>query len=307
LSDFRKGAIYAVISALGFGAMPIFTVKAYNYGITVNTLLFVRFSLSALLFFMVFWFKKTKLTMQKKELTLLFLLGGVLFTLLSILHFESVKYISASMAVLFLFSFPIFVCTISFFVYKERLQRNTLLFLLLSFAGIIFLLGVSLMDMNLYGLSLAIGAAVVYACFMILGKKAASKTSAAVTTAFVTLFAAVGTLVTGLFYQNIRWDFNQNAWVYIICIVLLSTIIAEMALFRSLELLSSTNVSIVSMIEPVFTAIFSILFLNEHVKMVQLAGGIVVLSSLTFLVYFQSKPSASTLVCKSTYTKTKSS
>ncbi|MDQ0194459.1 DMT family transporter [Paenibacillus wynnii] len=303
MGKFMKGVIYAVISALGFGIMPIFAVKSYQNGLSVNTLLFLRFSLSSVIFFLFFRFKKTELKIQKRDLQLLFFLGGVLFTLLSMLHFESIRYISAPMAVLFLFSFPIFVCTFSFFANKERPQGNTLVFLLFSFVGMIFLLGISLKDMNLYGVALAIGAAIVYACFMIMGKKAASNVSAAVTSAFVTLFAAVGTLITGLLNQNIHFDFNPKAWIYIICIVFVSTIIAEMALFRSLELLSSTNVSIVSMIEPVFTAIFSILFLNEHVMIIQLTGGLIVLISLALLVYFQSKPSATIHVYENSYKK----
>ncbi|MFJ8531490.1 DMT family transporter [Bacillus sp. NPDC094106] len=287
MTKFQKGATYAIISAFGFGVMPIFAVKAYQYGITVNTLLLLRFFLSTVIFFCYFLFKKTKINLQKTEIKTLFLLGSVLFTLISVFHFESVKYIPSSMAVLLLFLFPIFVSILSYFLYKERIESKAFGALILAFIGISFLLGVALQDSNFYGIGLAIGAAIVYAFYMIVGKKVTNVISPAVTSAYVTLFATIGVFTIGVFSRSIRFDFEPMAWVYILAIVLFSTVLAEITLFQALKRLSSTNVSIISMIEPVFTAIFASFLLHENVTFPQILGGLVVLFSLTCFIYFQ--------------------
>lgn len=289
MNNFSKGAFYAIISAIGYGIMPIFTVKAYHYGVSVYTLLFLRFIISSVIFFAFLLFKRINMNIGKKDLKNLFLLGGILFTLLSILHFESIKYIPSSMAVLFLYTFPMLVCVISFFVYKEKISLASLLSLLISFISMVYLLGVSLNKINTIGVLLSLLAALVYAFYMIIGKKVADNNSPMVTSAFSTLFGAIGVLTLGILNRNISWNFDSTSWIYIILIVFLSTVFAEIAFFKSLELLSPSNVSIISMVEPLFTSVFALIFLKETLGLSQILGGIFVLIGLTLLVYFQNK------------------
>lgn len=289
MRDLKKGTIYAIISALCFGIMPIFAIKAYSFGMSVYTLLVLRFSISSLLFFIFLIWKKTTLKIGKKDCKLLFLLGGVLFTLLSVLHFESLKYLTSSMAVLLLFSFPIFVSIFSFFIYKEKLKIQSIIALLFTFISMIFLLGVSFQDINMKGVFLALLAAIVYALYMILGKKVTDTNSPVVTSTYVTLFAALGVILIGLIRNELHWNFSSNAWIYVFCIVVISTIIGEITLFKSLQILNSTNVSMISMVEPIFTSIFGLLFLQEVMQPLQLLGGLFILIGLTFLIYFQNK------------------
>ncbi|MFC9541621.1 DMT family transporter [Lysinibacillus sp. NPDC056959] len=289
MSNFSKGAVYAVISAIGYGIMPIFTVKAYEHGVTVYTLLFLRFALSSVLFFSYFLFRGINIKIGKQGIKNLFLLGGVLFTLLSIFHFESIKYISSSMAVLLLYCFPLLVCIISYFLYKEKLNIGSMISLVAAFISMIYLLGVSLDKMNIYGVVLSLLAALVFAIYMIVGKKVTINNSPVIISAYTTLFAGMGVFIFGLVKQEISLDFNAHAWLYIACMVFLSTIIAEIAFFKSLELLSSSNVSMISMVEPVFTSVFALVFLNERLHFSQITGGFFLLISLTILIYFQNK------------------
>ena len=51
MTKLYKGAIILLLSAFGFGLLPIFALFAYKANINVTTLLFLRFSFGALLFF----------------------------------------------------------------------------------------------------------------------------------------------------------------------------------------------------------------------------------------------------------------
>ncbi|TKI48159.1 DMT family transporter [Lysinibacillus sphaericus] len=289
MNNFIKGAIYAVLSSIGYGIMPIFTVKAYEYGVTVYTLLFLRFGLSSIIFFLFFLVKGTNIRIGKHEVKNLFILGGILFTLLSIFHFESLKYISSSMAVLLLYCFPLLVCIISYFLYKEKLSIGSILALVATFISMIYLLGVSLDKMNVYGIVLSLLAALIFAIYMIVGKRVTINNSPVIISAYTALFATFGVFIIGVVKQDISLNFNNQAWIHIVSIVIFSTIFAEITFFKSLELLSSSNVSMISMVEPVFTTLFALVFLNERLQFSQLTGGMFVLISLVVLVYSQNK------------------
>ena len=72
-----KGYGLVLLSATGFAFIPIFALYAYDSGVTVTTLLFLRFALAALFFFMYVWFKKKKGNVSWPQLFYLFLLGGI--------------------------------------------------------------------------------------------------------------------------------------------------------------------------------------------------------------------------------------
>ncbi|TKI53135.1 MULTISPECIES: DMT family transporter, partial [Lysinibacillus] len=204
-------------------------------------------------------------------------------------HFESLKYISSSMAVLLLYCFPLLVCIISYFLYKEKLSIGSILALVATFISMIYLLGVSLDKMNVYGIVLSLLAALIFAIYMIVGKRVTINNSPVIISAYTALFATFGVFIIGVVKQDISLNFNNQAWIHIISIVIFSTIFAEITFFKSLELLSSSNVSMISMVEPVFTTLFALVFLNERLQFSQLTGGMFVLISLVVLVYSQNK------------------
>ncbi|WP_438825695.1 EamA family transporter, partial [Gottfriedia acidiceleris] len=45
------GYILILISAIAFGLMPIFALYAYDQNVSVNTLLFLRFTFATIMFF----------------------------------------------------------------------------------------------------------------------------------------------------------------------------------------------------------------------------------------------------------------
>lgn len=77
--DFYRGVSLVLLSAAGFGLMPIFAVYAYDGGANVPTLLFVRFfSTTVFLFAYLFFFKRDvlqKLTISFKQIASLFFAG----------------------------------------------------------------------------------------------------------------------------------------------------------------------------------------------------------------------------------------
>ena len=283
------GVFLIVLSTLGFGIMPIFAIYAYASGITVPTLLLIRFTLASALFFLYLFFKRERISLSRMELLGLFILGGVCYTAQSTLYFSSVRYITPALAVLLLYLYPVFVAVLSFLVDKERLTAKVLISSVLSLAGVV-LINLTLPEGVKYqGVAMAVGAALVYSFYIILGNRVVKKVPPLVTSTFVALFTALGLLVSGLASGQIGFSFEGTAWFSILGLTLFSTVLAILTFFKGLELLGSTKSSILSMIEPVFTIIFSTVLLGESFTLRQLGGGLLVVAGAVFIVLAQSR------------------
>lgn len=277
MSNSKKGALILLLSALGFSFLPIFTLYAYRGKINVTTLLLIRFSIATLILFIYVFKKYKKLNICKKDLLYLFILGAVCYNLQARFYLSSVKYISASLAALFLYTFPIIVTLASFFIFKEKITKKIGASICISFIGLVMILGTSIGKINGTGVLLAIGAAFVYSIYILLGNRLLKKIPPLITSAFVILFSTFGVLVLSVVSEPINFNFDKRALLPILGIILFSTVLAVLTFFRGMELVGPAKASTISMLEPVFTVIFSSLLLHEHMTILQLIGGIVVL------------------------------
>ncbi len=278
------GVLYVFLSAAGFGVMSILANYAYDDGATVPTLLFLRFLLAAGLFFLLLLAKKESISVNWRQVAALFCLGGVLYTLQSISFFSAIVYISPSFAALLLYTFPVFVAILSYFVDKEPITKQTVLAMLLSLAGLAMVLGTSFDSIQPRGVLLALAAALFYSVYIITGNRVIKGLSPYVTSAYISLFAAVSTFFVAQGSGGIPFGFGLQGWLALGGIVLFSTVVAISFFFRGLQLIGSTRASVLSMLEPVVTIALSAALLGESLSWLQLVGGMAVLIGATLIV-----------------------
>ena len=289
MNPFYLGVVLVFLSAAGFGMIPIFALYAYQGGATVTTLLFFRFTLAALCFFAYILMKERKISVDGPSIKYLVLMGGVIYTLQSNLYFSSVKFIPASLAVLIFYIYPVFVAIASSLVDKEILSKQIVFSIALSLAGLTLVLGTSFGDINLTGVLLALGAGLVYCCYIVLGNRVLKKSPALVTSAFICLFAAISLLTIGLATDTLRFDLTTQAWLAVAGVALCCTVLAIFTFFRGLELIGSTRASILSMIEPLITIGFSGMLFQERLTWLQILGGAAVLAGAMLVVSAREK------------------
>lgn len=278
------GVIYIVLSAAGFGVMSIFAVYAYDAGASVSTLLFLRFLFAAAFFFAWLVWRKHSLRIGKRQLLALFFLGGVLYTLQSLSFFSAVQYIPTSLAALVLYTFPVFVAILSYIVDKEVLRVKTVAAMLVSLAGLGLVLGLSLEGIQPFGVMLALGAALFYSIYIVVGNRVGRGLSPYVTSGYISLFAAVSLFVVAQAEGGLSFSFGMQGWWALAGIVVFSTVVAISCFFRGLQLIGSTKASVVSTAEPVVTILFSAVLFAESLSWMQLLGGCAVLAGAVLIV-----------------------
>nr|WP_242071808.1 EamA family transporter [Brevibacillus formosus] len=264
--------------------MSIFAVYAYEAGVSVSTLLFLRFLLATALFFGLLLWRKESLRLDKKQVLSMFCLGGILYTLQSLSFFSAVQYIPTSMAALLLYTFPVFVAILSYFVEKERLTKKTVIAMLITLVGLGLVRGLSFGGIQPIGVLLALAAALFYSVYIVVGNRVVKGVSSYVTSAYIALFACISTFFIALKDGGVNLSFPVQGWWALLGIVVFSTVVAISFFFRGLQLIGSTKASVLSTLEPVVTFGFSALLFGEAFSLLQLLGGCAVLVGAALIV-----------------------
>ena len=207
----------------------------------------------------------------------------------SFLYYYAIKRISVSLAVLILYIYPILVFLFSVFVSKRAtFHWTTGLSILLCFGGLIPLIGVSFERADLLGIFCAAGAALLYSGYILYSEQLVKSLPSVVTSGFVTLFTAVGQGVIGSPGRTLHFNFKPEAWLPISGLILFSTLFT---FFKALELLGPVKTAVLSMTEPIFTVMFSMLFFGEKLSGIQTLGGVSVLAGAFLVVLLQNRQS----------------
>ena len=277
MSDFTKGVILALISALSFAFLPIFIVFAYEGGVNAQTMLLIRFSTASILMFSYIYYKYGSIKVTKKALFSLFLLGVFGYTIQSRMYFTSVQYISPAMATMFLYTYPILVGILSFIIDREKPTLSLFIATAISVIGLVLILGSSLGKVNMTGILFASASAVIYSVYIVSSNRVIKKTPALLTSAYIALFSAFGSFILGSFSGGFDFSFQPSAWIPTLGIALVSTVSAMVTFFKSMEYIGPTKTSIISLTEVLFTVLLSALILHQFLSPLQMLGGACIL------------------------------
>src|SRR6266516_2802183 len=114
------GLLLIVTSAISFGAMPVFARLAYAAGADPITLLFLRFSIAAVIMTLILVVSKTPFPRGLVLLELI-LLGAIGYVGESLAYFTALTMASAGIVALLLYIYPALVTTLSALFLKEHL------------------------------------------------------------------------------------------------------------------------------------------------------------------------------------------
>ena len=160
------GILLIIISAASFGTLAIFGRYAYADGLDTFTLLFLRFTFSALIMAGLLVVRREGLP-RGKTLALLIGMGAIGYVGQSFCFLTATQYASAGLVALLLYLYPTFVAILSVIFLKEKLTRIKVIALALATTGVALI--VDPQGGRWLGILLAIGAAAIYSVYIIVG------------------------------------------------------------------------------------------------------------------------------------------
>ena len=280
-----RGVALCLASAAGFGAMAIFAKEAYSGGAGIATLLAVRFVLAAAVLWALVLPRRSRLSRERRRPSLLPGLAlGCLYAVEASAFFFALSRIDAALAELLLYGYPALVVVGAALLGRERLSRGRAAALALSTAGIVLVLAAGeIGNVDGLGVVAAITSSFLYAGYVLVSDRVVSDRDPLLVSAQVVTGAALCFLAYGLSTGSIHLALSAEAWVAIVSISLLSTVVPILAFLKGMQLVGVGTATITSTAEPVFTVALAMVVLGERLAPVQLLGGALVLAALALL------------------------
>jgi drug/metabolite transporter (DMT)-like permease len=110
-----------------------------------------------------------------------------------------------------------------------------------------------------------------------------------VTSAYISLFAAISFLLVGVSSNTIHIHFKFIGWISILGISIISSVISMGTFFAGVKRIGPTKGAVLSMVEPVVTITFSTILFHENMSLLQMIGGTIVLGGALLVVLTSEK------------------
>jgi len=271
------GILLVAVSAVAFGTLPIFARYAFADGMDALSILFVRFSLAAILMLTALIIRGERLP-RGSALYRLIGMGAVGYVAQTTAYLTALEYASAGLVAFLLYLYPVFVALLAVLVLGDRFTVVKALALGLALTGATLTAGP--MEGQLPGVLLAIVAATLYSIYIVVGSQVMKNVPAAQSSTVI--FAAAGLSAGALMFLNgPRLPSSGAGWAAMASMVGFSTILSVVTFLAGLERIGPTNAALVSMLEPVVTVLLATWVLNETLPPVTwLGGGLILLAVL---------------------------
>jgi drug/metabolite transporter (DMT)-like permease len=296
-SDRTTGFICAALGALGFSFKAILVKAAYRYGVDAETLLCLRmgYALPLLVLMAVALQRREPMTLKRHDWSQLVVLGVLGYYLSSYLDFLGLRYISAALERIVLFSYPSLVVMLSALFLGKPLTRRTLLLLGASYAGVALAVAPDLRfaaGNTLLGCALCLGSALSFAIYLMRSGQTVPRLGSTRVTAYATGIACVLCVLQFVMLRPLRtieqpWQVHALA----VAMAVFSTVLPIWLVTEAIRRLGAPTASMIGSLGPIFTILLAYALLHEPLSALQLTGAAIVIATMARLT--RSRPGKS--------------
>lgn len=290
----RRGAGLVLVSAAGFGVAAVFAKEAYRAGVTVSSMLAVRFAIAAAVFWALAWYRRSAWPGRRAVLGCV-ALGGVGYAVQAALYFGALARIEASLAALLLYSYPALVTVLAVLLRRERPDVRRLVALACSAAGVLLLLGTGGgfgsggiggdRTVAVAGVVLALGAAAAYAVYLTAAHGLIRDVDLILLSAIVFTSAAGTLTVASAATGSLHLPARPVGWLWIALLAIVSTVVPVACVFAGVRAVGAPTAAILSCAEPAVTVALTAAVYGERLTAGQLAGGAAVVAAVAVLQF----------------------
>lgn len=279
-----KGEIFVLLSAAGFGVMPVLAKFAYSFGCNVSQVLLYRFIAASIFLWLYALVSHKSYRLNHKKIICLMMMGMAGYDTTAVLAFTSFKYISAGLADLLLFLYPPLIVVTRRIFFKENISKPAVLALLLSITGICLIVWTPDVTYNALGLTVGILSSVTYSLYVLsLGLKLLKDIDGIVITTYVVTFCTVGILIYSLVSGSPMELPGVYGLVFIVLLAVFSTVLPIFFFCLGVKYIGSSKASIISTVEPAIATLAGAVLLGESISIFTVFGGLFIISGIILL------------------------
>ncbi|MBQ6151698.1 MAG: EamA family transporter [Mogibacterium sp.] len=287
MDDNRKGALLIILAGTCWGVISIFINYLSDAGLGEMQISFLRQLFAVLVFALIMLVRdRAKFRIPLKDLGLLMLVGLVNGVMFNFLYFYTIVHSRASIAVVLLYTSPVFVMILARVFFKEKITGLKFIALVLTVIGCVLVTGVigegytpppaAILTGVLTGLA--------YALNNIL-TSAAVKKNDPLTVTFYTLFFSFLFLIPFSGWNSLTSLCGANPMIllvaFLMCIV--TAVLAQYFFSVGLGLIESGKAAIYGATEPIVGSLVGILIFHEESNFMKIAGIIMVIAAILLI------------------------
>jgi drug/metabolite transporter (DMT)-like permease len=277
-----QGWSMALTTTLLFSAIPPMTKVLLQDGLETNTFLVIRYVCSSLLLLSTLAIiNPQNLRVDSRGLAFC-VLCGFLYASTAWTFTQALTYLSSSIASMIMAVAPL----VTFLLLLLRGEKPTLRMLvrfILSFIGVYLILGPG-GQVSLFGVMLVFISCLFYALYMVclqwFLKAYLAQTSVLYIILSLTFFVTLNWLIQGPSLQPM----SLKAWGFMLFIIIGGTFLAQLFLFRAVQVLGSSQMVLLGSVEIMLTLIWSALFLSDRLSLLQWLGSGLILLGMVLAI-----------------------
>lgn len=283
----RYLSVFSVLLAgILWGIISIFIKALSQSGLDALQITFVRMLVSApLMMLAVAFTDKNNLKIKLKDMWFFIGTGIISIVLFNACYFYTMIHSQTSVAVVLLYTSPVFIMLISRVIFKEKITSQKLIALVMTFVGCVFVAGLSKSE-NITSKIVLIGLAsgLFYGLYTIFGRFALEKYNSLTVTAYTFVFGLVGAFPI----SNPDETFsiiskNPELIFWCIGIGVVCTILPYLFYTWGLSKMESSKAAIIVAVEPLVGAVMGMTFYNEEKSITKIIGITLILLAIVLL------------------------
>lgn len=284
-----KGLAWGMLSGASFGLIPLFTLPLLGAGLTVDSILFYRFGLAALMLGVLQVSRGESFRITWRQLGALCVLA-VFYMASALFLLWGYEYMAAGVATTIHFLYPVCVVLVMALFFGERISVVNVGAVLLAVVGVALLssgeshgttgaLGVT-------GVVVIVISALAYALYIVGIKKfgLGGFSGFRLTFFVLTITSVLFFLKAVLFGKGIQPITTGVGWVNVLCLALVPTIVSNFSLVRSVQAIGSTTTSILGAFEPLTAVAVGVLVFDEPLTAMLAVGICLVVLAVVAIV-----------------------
>ncbi len=285
-----KGIQAALASALFLGLAPIFGRQAIGeFGFSPLAVVALRTSLAAILLFIIFAIFKRPFLFIYPAGFIGCMLAGVINGLGSILYYQSLQNLSASVGQLLYSLYPIFVA-LWLTLDGELPSRLTITRIVLATGAAILLTLGHTTGISRIGALMMLGAAALYGLHLPINQRVLYDVPAPTVTLY-TLLAMSAVVVPAYFIFNRQWPANPVMWP--VAALTLVTFLSRLTLFMGVKHLGGMQTALLGLAELLVTLSLGYFWLGEKLTLLQWIGAGLLSITILLVQFEKSRPPTS--------------
>ncbi len=278
-----RATLLIVVSACCFGSLTTVTLLAMHTGMSLVNVIFWRFLIAALLLAGLTWRSRREHPFDRSAWRLM-AIGGIAQAVISFLSFKALDYLPVGALAFLFYTYPAWVAVIASARGKEMLTKPRLFALAIAMSGIAVMVEApNVQALSAIGIFMALGTALLYALYLPMVHEAQRSLPSLLSSFYLVAGIAISFLVVTLATGGIVIPQTLRLWGYLLMLSVIGTVFAFGTLMAGLHVLGPVRTSIISTVEPFFTAILGAVILDQRLTFAIIVGGAFIAAAVIIL------------------------